>query len=81
MIRTAQVQRGDAGLEVLRSRLACHLLELLVDLDDGPQTPDALAFVLGLVSTPLPALEFVRLRGFTLPPSLPLAPRLVSLLS
>ena len=80
LIRTVEVRGAKAGLELLHSRLACHLIELTIDLED-PLEPLAQQLVERLKAMPMPALKSVRLRGMEGPVSLPLAPRLVHLRS
>lgn len=79
LIRTVEIRDAKAGLEFFHSRLACHLIELAVALDD-PQDPLAQQLMHRL-RTSMPALKLVRLRGMERPAALPLAPRLVSLVS
>ena len=80
LIRTMILRELSVAGSVIHSRLASHLLELIVDAPESPEAAQR-AFTERLVRTRLPALRLVRLRHFTvLPKSLPLAPRLISLL-
>jgi pSer/pThr/pTyr-binding forkhead associated (FHA) protein len=76
LIRRAVVSEPIAGEEVLRSRLAAHLVELIVDASDSAENARRI-FLDRLKEARLPALQHVQLRGFGgLPQALPLAPRL-----